>query len=92
MKWVTYDVRSFNENSTWYRSLYRTAVTCFREMIASLKICAAVHGTVDDNMAVHAVAHDGSGDQEGQRKSGVNVGLYSPAFILTCPPVLASQP
>lgn len=43
----------------------------FREMIASLNICAAVHGTVDDNMAVHGKG-DESGDQEGERETGMN--------------------
>eukprot|EP00904_Undaria_pinnatifida_P000727 jgi/Undpi1/10655/HiC_scaffold_29.g13104.m1 len=35
-----------------------------REMIASLKICAAVHGTVDDNMAVHGIGGDNEEEEE----------------------------
>lgn len=37
-------------------------------MIASLKICAAVHGTVDDNMAVRGNGDESGGDQEGERE------------------------
>lgn len=36
-------------------------------MIASLKICAAVHGTVDDNMAVHGTGDESGGEQNGER-------------------------
>lgn len=35
-------------------------------MIASLKICAAVHGTVDDNMAVHGIGGDNEEEPEGE--------------------------
>lgn len=49
---------------------YCCAFLLSREMIASLNIGAAVHGTVDDNMAVHAVASEGSGNQ-GNNKRGV---------------------
>lgn len=35
-------------------------------MIASLKICAAVHGTVDDNMAVHGIGGDNAEEEEGK--------------------------
>ncbi|CAN0454691.1 unnamed protein product, partial [Ectocarpus sp. 12 AP-2014] len=38
-----------------------------REMIASLNIGAAVHGTVDDNMVVHATGDEGGQGQEGER-------------------------
>lgn len=38
-----------------------------REMIASLKICAAVHGTVDDNMAVRGKGDESGGEQDGER-------------------------
>lgn len=41
-----------------------------REMIASLNIGAAVHGTVDDNMAVHATGDEGGEGQEGERFIG----------------------
>lgn len=41
-----------------------------REMIASLNIGAAVHGTVDDNMAVHATGDEGGQVKEGERLIG----------------------
>ncbi|CAM9440748.1 unnamed protein product [Ectocarpus sp. 6 AP-2014] len=44
-----------------------------REMIASLNIGAAVHGTVDDNMAVHATGDEGGQGQEGTRFSPYEV-------------------
>lgn len=37
-----------------------------REMVASLKICAAVHGTVDDNMAVHGAVDRNNGEEDGR--------------------------
>ncbi|CAM9205971.1 unnamed protein product [Ectocarpus sp. 13 AM-2016] len=40
-----------------------------REMIASLNIGAAVHGTVDDNMVVHATGDEGGQGQEGKEQS-----------------------
>lgn len=35
-------------------------------MIASLNICAAVHGTVDDNIAVARAGDSNNGEQEGK--------------------------
>lgn len=45
-------------------------------MIASLNICAAVHGTVDDNMAVHGKGDESEG-QEGERKTTL---IFSTVF------------
>lgn len=39
-------------------------------MIASLKICAAVHGTVDDNMAVNGIGGDNEEEPEGKGGQG----------------------
>ncbi|CAB1114055.1 unnamed protein product [Ectocarpus sp. CCAP 1310/34] len=44
-----------------------------REMIASLNISAAVHGTVDDNMAVHATGDEGGQGQEATKFSPYEV-------------------
>lgn len=49
-------------------------------MIASLKICAAVHGTVDDNIAVNGAGDgvDGAqdGETENQRSSAIQVSHF----------------
>lgn len=56
-----------SDPATNYTGCYlRLFHSIFREMIASLKICAAVHGTVDDNMAVHATGNESSGEQDGE--------------------------
>lgn len=47
-------------------------------MIASLNICAAVHGTVDDNMAVHGKS-DESGEDQGEAE-GVMI-IPSESFL-----------
>lgn len=51
-------------------------------MIASLNICAAVHGTVDDNMAVRGKSDEGDGDQEGEAEGSCSLPKHQRVFIL----------
>lgn len=57
------------ENIIITRSFCSHASVVCREMIASLNICAAVHGTVDDNMAVHGIGGDNEEETEGKGPS-----------------------
>lgn len=51
-------------------------------MIASLNICAAVHGTVDDNVAIHVA---GDGNQGGERGRIYVVYIPSKVFFYVRP-------
>lgn len=57
-------------------------------MIASLNICAAVHGTVDDNMAVHEAVDKNNGEEDGRldRTAPIADCWWTPAVVVLASP------